>query len=226
MTATVRVLVIADDSMRTAEIVSRQLARVGLGAVTSFAASEGEYQRHLMVGVDVVIWQHGHARISASQALAIPRNRHLDVPVLAIARSIGGEAIVEHMRMGIADVIRREPYARLGPAVERALAERDERIAQRSTEAALRYSETRFRMIASIMSDFAYVLRVTDGGTLAWEWTTETPDRIKNLRLEDLPDRNGWTASSLGTAPSASCAITRGPHQMTGVCSSTARSKM
>lgn len=190
MTGTIRLLIVADDPFAHAELIRAQAEQTGRSVVIAYAMDEDEYVRQLMAGVEAVVWLHGRSSLTAERAIAIPAERQYDVPVFALTDGMGGEAVFACMQQGMVNVIER-PYAWLGPAVERALTERNARREQRRTERALRHIETRFRLIDEMIADFTYVLRVMDDGTLAWEWMSETPNRIKHLKLDDLPVFNG-----------------------------------
>ncbi len=59
---------------------------------------------------------------------------------------------------------------------------------------ALRESETRHRIITELISDYAYIFRVTEDGKLRGEWVTESFNKTFGLTLEQVDDRGGWQA--------------------------------
>jgi PAS domain S-box-containing protein len=196
MSAPIRILIVGGTPEFEAA-VSDQLQAVGIYGVFYRATNGGDYVRLLKVGVDVIIAEEQRESVRPSlntmSALSLLNEQNLDVSFLVVADSIGEEAVVDYMRQGADDVIFKERLSRLGPAITRALADRETRYARRRAEAAHRYSETRFRTISGLISDFAYALRVTEGGIMAWEWMTQMTDRISGLRLDDLPDQGGWS---------------------------------
>jgi PAS domain S-box-containing protein len=60
------------------------------------------------------------------------------------------------------------------------------------SQKALRASETRYRMISELASDWAYAYRFGPQGELDREWTTEAVTRITGFTLEELDARGGW----------------------------------
>lgn len=63
---------------------------------------------------------------------------------------------------------------------------------RRRAEAALRESETRNRIIAELVSDYAYVMRVEPDGSLRGEWVTDAFFKVFGLTLEQIRQRGGW----------------------------------
>ena len=65
-----------------------------------------------------------------------------------------------------------------------------ERLAQR----ALEESEERNRVIADLISDYAYIFRVTPSGELDGEWISQSFTRVFGLTLEEVRAKGGWQA--------------------------------
>lgn len=63
---------------------------------------------------------------------------------------------------------------------------------RKRAEEALRESDTRNRIIANLISDYAYIFRVTPEGELIGEWVTESFTRVFGLTLEQVIARGGW----------------------------------
>jgi len=80
--------------------------------------------------------------------------------------------------------------ARLYEAVQQELTER------KRAEEALRESETRYRTVSELTSDFAYAVRVEPDGTLVPEWTTEAFTRITGFTSGEILARGGWESLS------------------------------
>ncbi len=59
-------------------------------------------------------------------------------------------------------------------------------------EDALRESETRNRIIADLISDYAYIFRVTAEGELRGEWVTESFTKVFGLTRAEIDARGGW----------------------------------
>jgi two-component system cell cycle sensor histidine kinase/response regulator CckA len=77
--------------------------------------------------------------------------------------------------------------------VEQANRELRADIARRqAAESALRESERRNRIIAELVSDYAYIFRVTPEGRLVGEWVTEAFSRVFGMTLPEIQARGGW----------------------------------
>jgi PAS domain S-box-containing protein len=60
------------------------------------------------------------------------------------------------------------------------------------SQEALQASETRYRMVSELASDWAYGYRFGPDGKPGREWTTEAITRITGFTLEELDARGGW----------------------------------
>src|SRR5262249_57932126 len=79
----------------------------------------------------------------AADALEIVRAAGADVPFVVLSGSIGEEAAVAALRSGARDVVLKSNLARLGPVVDRELAEAANRRRRHAVEDALLESEAR-----------------------------------------------------------------------------------
>ncbi|MFN8498697.1 MAG: PAS domain S-box protein [Anaerolineae bacterium] len=70
-----------------------------------------------------------------------------------------------------------------------------EDISQRKqAEDALSKSEARYRTVSEMTSDWAFVLRIQDDGSVAVEWVTDAFARITGFSLAEYDRVGGWTA--------------------------------
>ncbi|MGA4578145.1 PAS domain S-box protein [Limisphaera sp. VF-2] len=63
---------------------------------------------------------------------------------------------------------------------------------RKQAEEALRESETRNRIIANLVSDYAYIFRVLPDGTLRGEWVTDSFVKAFGLTIPEIDARGGW----------------------------------
>ncbi|MBN8618962.1 MAG: PAS domain S-box protein [Anaerolineae bacterium] len=61
--------------------------------------------------------------------------------------------------------------------------------ARKEATAALTDSEERYRILAELMSDYAYYFRVNPDGTQAREWITDSVTRVTGYTPEEMPDQ-------------------------------------
>jgi len=87
---------------------------------------------------DLIISDYFLPRFSGLEALAIIREKELDVPFLVVSGKIGEETAVEAMKAGANDYILKGNLFRLVPAIRRELADANERRDRRQAEEALK----------------------------------------------------------------------------------------
>ena len=97
---------------------------------------------------DLVISDHSMPAFSSSAALGLLRRKgFVDLPFIIVSGQIGEDAAVAAMKAGAHDYLMKDNLARLNSAIERELREAEVRRERRRAEAALRASETRFRLM-------------------------------------------------------------------------------
>ena len=96
-------------------------------------------------GWDCVFSDYSMPRFSGLAALALVKQRELDVPFIIVSGTIGEEVAVEAMKSGAHDYIMKGNLKRLPPAVAREIREAEERQARKQAEKALRQTEEQLR---------------------------------------------------------------------------------
>ncbi len=116
--------------------------------------------------------------------------RQLDIPVVFLADQGNQETAALAMKLGADDyILKAESYQFKLPALlENALKKRE----LRREQEALRQSEERYRIISSLISDYAYVFRVTEGGGLKLEWVSETFGKMFGRTPDEINPRGGF----------------------------------
>ncbi len=132
-------------------------------------------------------------RLPGADALEVMKEvrqvRGLDIPVV-IASGRGNEEIaLQALRLGAADYLTKSPgyLYRLQAVLENAFY----RAELAREQAALRRSETRYRAVSELTSDFAYAYTVGQDGDLRVEWVTEAFARITSLNPDELETQGG-----------------------------------
>ncbi|GIX21817.1 MAG: hypothetical protein KatS3mg121_0600 [Gammaproteobacteria bacterium] len=110
----------------------------------------------------------------------------LAVPILDEAGAVGGLVAAAFTRPLPPEALRHEALLRLIAA--RSGAE----LARERDRRALHESERRNRIIAELISDYAYIFRVNPDGSLVGEWVTESFTRDFGYTLEQVRARGGW----------------------------------
>lgn len=144
----IRVLLV-EDSEQDAMLIARELRRGGLASTIHRVETHAAMEAALDGGEwDVVLSDYSLPDLDAHGAYDVVRERGLDVPFIIVSGTVGEEAAVQAMQIGVNDYILKGKLARLVPAIERDVREARSRKARRATEQALLASETRFRRLA------------------------------------------------------------------------------
>ncbi len=113
---------IVEDVERDALLLLRELKRGGFD-VTSERVDTPETMAAALAKQpwDVVISDYSMPRFSAPAALALVKERKLDVPFIIVSGTVGEETAVDAIRAGAHDFMSKGKFARLIPAIEREL---------------------------------------------------------------------------------------------------------
>src|SRR5262245_43241709 len=153
MSVPVRALVV-DDRPSGAGLLSEELARGGFAPVIERVATREEFERALSSKEwDVVLSELASPGLSAFEALALLKQRDLDVPFVVVAQSLAEEAAVRAMKAGAQNCLAHASLARLAPILERELREARIRRERRVAQQALSESELRLRDLAESSPD-------------------------------------------------------------------------
>src|SRR5687768_16799066 len=140
-------VVIVEDSPEDAEILVRKLTATGFTPDWVRVETEEAYLAAVDDEVHVVLADYTLPSFGAMRALELVKQLELEIPFIVVTGSVGEEAAVACMRAGAVDYLLKDRLARLGPAITRALEEREARDARRRAEAELRGSEERYRSL-------------------------------------------------------------------------------
>lgn len=141
MSKPLRVLLI-EDSEDDAALLLRELKRSGFAPAVLRVDTPEALEAALRDGAwDVVLCDYSLPRLDAPTALAFVRGQGLDVPFIIVSGTIGEEKAVESLRAGAQDFVLKDRPARLGPAIDRELAEAAARREQARMREQLRHSE-------------------------------------------------------------------------------------
>jgi len=133
----IRILAV-EDSENDFRLAMRQLRKAGFAPDGRRVQDLPSLQQALQEGPwDAMISDFSMPGFSGLEALAEFRTTGMDIPFIFVSGTIGEEMAVAAMRAGANDYVMKENMRRLGPALERELAQVAQRAAHRQAEAEL-----------------------------------------------------------------------------------------
>jgi PAS domain S-box-containing protein len=140
-------ILVAEDNPADADLLIRALRLAGFKPEWKCVDSEEDFLAAISPGLDLVISDYEMPQYSGLRALQLVKERCPEVPLIIVSGTIGEETAVEAMRLGAADYLMKDRLARLGQAVEHALAVARLRREHQSDAEELRASEQRFKAL-------------------------------------------------------------------------------
>jgi PAS domain S-box-containing protein len=134
-----------EDNPDDAELLVFELKRAGFAPEWSRVDDEPGLVGGLDQCPDIVLADYNLPGFGALQALRVIGARPDPPPVIVVSGAMSEDACVEALRRGAVDYLLKDRLARLGPAVEHALAQRRLDHARRRAEAQSQEHERRFR---------------------------------------------------------------------------------
>jgi len=111
---------------------------------------------------DLIVSDYSMPTFSAPAAVAVRKALGVDVPCIIVSGTVGEETAVESLQAGADDFIVKGRFARLLPAVERALRQAEERRARWLAEEARRQGEAQYRRIVETTQEGLCVINADD----------------------------------------------------------------
>jgi diguanylate cyclase (GGDEF)-like protein/PAS domain S-box-containing protein len=194
------VLIVAASSEDSESLVN-ELRRAGYDPVSARVDTRDSMERALYSkNWDVVLSEFATPAFGALAALALLKERHVDIPFIVVS-DVTDEAVIPLvMRAGAHDFIDKKGIGRLAPSVEREMSEVRVRRGYFLGQKALRESEgrlratllesaLRFRVIAEISNDLIYEWEIASG---AVGWFADI-DRELGYQPDEFPrTREAW----------------------------------
>jgi len=146
-----------------AELVEYELSRASVEFDARRVDTRDAFERQLEeFQPDIILSDYTLPRFDGMAALTVARERAPDVPFLIVTGSVNEETAVGCMKAGATDYLLKSNLARIGPAIEGALARVRSRTEKSRAEEALQRSEANLRAIFN-NSLQAFVLVDRDG---------------------------------------------------------------
>ena len=143
-------------------LIERHLRTLGVIADFGLVSSVQELDVALQSPWDVVLSDYTVPGMDFSETLQRIQTHDPDLPIILVSRSIGEEAAVHLLHLGLSDFVLKDSLVRLFPAIERAQRTAKEHLARRAAEAKL--ADRDFKLEAIIgYSPSALSMKRTDG---------------------------------------------------------------
>jgi len=160
---TIRVL-LTEDVAADAELEVRELKRAGLRVSHRVVETEASFTAALEeFSPDIILSDFSMPGFDGMAALAIARELRPDTPFIFVSGTIGEEYAIRALKSGATDYVLKSNLVRLPAAVERALAEAQQRRERRKIEAELDLARGRLSGIIDSLPDVL--------------WSTALPER-------------------------------------------------
>jgi signal transduction histidine kinase len=157
MADVLRVLIV-EDSEEDTQVMLRELRRGGYKVEHERVETHAAMQRALSLGGwDLILCDYFLPRFGAREALQTLQQSGLDLPFIVVSGTIGEESAVQTLQAGAHDFIVKGNFARLLPAIERALKDAETRDRQREAEAERQALLARLEGINAEIERFTYI---------------------------------------------------------------------
>lgn len=168
-----RVLILEDEPT-DAELVEHTLRKAGLEFVAELVATRQGFVEALdRFKPDIVLSDYKLPDFDGLSALALVREKDQNLPVIAVSGVLGDEVAVELIKAGANDYVLKDRLARLPYAVQRAMAEAQERRKRYHAENALHVSENRLRHAIDSARDAIITIDGESGIITGWNPAAE-----------------------------------------------------
>jgi signal transduction histidine kinase len=184
-------LLVAEDVESDAELLLAEVRRAGYAPTFTVVDTAGKFLRALDDDPQIVLCDYTMPTMTAPDALAILKERALDLPLIVVSGTMDEATCVNSLRLGAADYLLKDRLSRLGPAIAHALARRE---LDRSARIAEQEGKQTMIILRGLVQNSVAAISVTDlrGATL-----------ISNDRYRDL------YGDSMATDPDASKVVER-----------------
>jgi PAS domain S-box-containing protein/putative nucleotidyltransferase with HDIG domain len=149
-------ILIVEDQPTDVELTVYVLRQAGFDPIWKNVHTRAEYLASLQAETyDIILADFTLPQFDAIHALELLKTSGKDIPFIVVSGTISEEVAVQSMKMGAADYLLKDRLARLGPAIEHALAQK----ALRDREAD---TQRQIRLLSSAVEQSTEGILVTD----------------------------------------------------------------
>lgn len=190
MPARLKVLLL-EDNPADAKLMLHALRDAGYEPEAFCVDNEADFTAALGGAVEVILADCALPGWSGEAAIAAVQQSGLDIPVIVVSGVVGDEKAAAIMQSGAADFLLKDRLARLGPAVNRALAERQLRRERRDAQDALRIAHAHLSALLEHSPAVLYLLKLA-GDRYAPQVTGESITRLLGFVAAETLDFDWW----------------------------------
>jgi PAS domain S-box-containing protein len=185
-------LLVVEDNPSDAALLLAELRRAGYAPQADFCHTEADFLRFVQTDYDVILSDFNMPQFSAPRALELLAHSGKDTPLIVVSGSVGEDTAADVLKQGATDYLLKDRLARLGSAIERALARRRLQAEKRQAEADLLQSREFNERITDACPLVIFVLDLAERRALfANRAIRETlgyaPDEILQMGTDLLP---------------------------------------
>ena len=136
---------------------------------------------------DVVLADYQLMGCTGMDALALLREKRINIPFILVSGALGEDKAVECVRNGVDDFILKDRLARLPLTIHRVLEEKSAREEQQRGECALRESEQRFRALSEGSASAVFIYQGTE-----CRYANRAAEEITGYTREELMATSSW----------------------------------
>lgn len=128
-------ILILEDNPADAELTQRELEKAGLSFVASVVATRWEFHQQLdAFDPDLILSDYKLPGFDGISAMRMAIAERPEIPFIFVTGEMGEERAIDTLKEGATDYVLKQRLARLVPAVERAMAEVEEKSQRRRAE--------------------------------------------------------------------------------------------
>jgi PAS domain S-box-containing protein len=150
-------ILILEDLPSDAELMAYELRQAKIAQTYRRVADREHFVAALAENwPDLILSDFHLPSFDGLEALALAQAACPDTPFIFVSGAMGEEVAIDAVKRGATDYVLKDRLSRLGPAVQRALREAEERRERRQAEALLRESEGKYRLLVNNLPAVVY----------------------------------------------------------------------